>query len=138
MTRSHAAQLAWPPHQKILEDEIPFATNERRTTDAAVYLTFNGVQRVWRSVGFDHHITCTAARTLFTSPVLRRPYSGNPRSKKTDWNALGGGRSMESATFRIGIKGFSFQIQKSRGAGSVSSCLRLRSISLKSEWPPGG
>ena len=64
MTRSHAVQLARPPHQKILEDEIPFAADERRTTDAAVYLTFNGVRGVWPSVGFDHHITCTAARTL--------------------------------------------------------------------------
>jgi hypothetical protein len=122
MTRSHAAQLAWPPHQKILEDEIPFATNERRTTDAAVYLTFNGVQRVWRSVGFDHHITCTAARTLFTSPVLRRPYSGNLRSKKTDIGThLAGADQWSQRLLGLVSRAFPF---KSRKAEALDLCRR--------------
>jgi hypothetical protein len=37
---------------------------------------------------------------------LRRPCSGNPCSKKTDWKAVGGG-DCDQAIFRTGIKGSS-------------------------------
>jgi hypothetical protein len=58
----------WLPHQKILEDQIPFAAGEWSAATTALYLAINGVGS---GFDFDHAIKCVAGRAMERGRLVR-------------------------------------------------------------------